>query len=59
MIITFDPFNKIQHSLVCWKALAKALFLTLPTLNSATQLESEITKFARFNYSQKKTEFFE
>jgi len=31
MIITFDPLNKIQHSLVRWKALAKALLLTPPT----------------------------
>jgi hypothetical protein len=58
MIITFDPFNEIQHSLVRWKALAKALLLTPPIPNSATQPESEITKFPRFNYSQKKTEFF-
>jgi hypothetical protein len=25
MIITFDPLNEIQHSLVHWKAFAKAL----------------------------------
>ncbi len=54
MIITFDLLNEIQHSLVCWKALAKALLLTPPTPNSATQPESEITKFSQFNYSPKK-----
>jgi hypothetical protein len=54
MIITFDPLNEIQHSLVHWKALAKALLLTPPTPNSATQPESEITKFSRFNYSKEK-----
>jgi hypothetical protein len=59
MIITFDPLNEIQHSLVHWKALAKVLLLTPPTPNSTTQPESEITKFPQFNYSQKKTEFFE
>jgi hypothetical protein len=53
MIITFDPLNEIQHSLVRWKALAKALLLTPPTPNSGTQPESEITKSARFNYFQK------
>jgi hypothetical protein len=53
MIITFDPLNKIQRSLVRWKALAKALLSAPPTANSATQLESEITKPPRFNYSQK------
>jgi hypothetical protein len=52
MIITFDPLNKIQRLLVRWKALAEALLLTPPTPNSATQPESEITKLARFNYSQ-------
>jgi hypothetical protein len=58
MIITFDPLNEIQHSLVRWKALAEALLLTPPNPNSTTQPESEITKSPRFNY-YKKTEFFE
>jgi hypothetical protein len=53
MIITFDPLNKIQRSLVRWKALTEAFLLSLPTPNSATQLDSEITKPPRFNYSQK------
>jgi hypothetical protein len=44
MIITFDQLNEIQHYLVRWKAFAKALLLTPPTPNSATQPESEITK---------------
>jgi hypothetical protein len=44
MIITFDPFNEIQHSLVRWKALAEALLSTPPTPNSSTQPESEIKK---------------
>jgi hypothetical protein len=54
MIITFDLLNAIQHSLVRWKVLTKVLLLTPPTPNSATQLESEITKLPRFNYSPKK-----
>jgi hypothetical protein len=58
MIITFDLLNEIQHSLVRWKAFAKAFLLTPPTPNLATQPESEITKPPRFNYSQK-TYFFE
>jgi len=53
MIITFDLLNEIQHSLVRWKALAKALLLTSPIPNSATPPESEITKPPQFNYSQK------
>jgi hypothetical protein len=44
MIITNDKLNEIQHSLVRWKALAKALLATPPTPYSATQPESEITK---------------
>jgi len=57
MIINFDPPNKIQHSLVRWKVIVKALLLTPPTPNLATQTKSEITKFPRFNYSppQKKS----
>jgi len=54
MIITFDSFNEIQHSLMHWKAFVKALLLTPPTPNLATQPQSEITKFPRFNCSQKK-----
>jgi hypothetical protein len=53
MIVTFDPLNEIQRSLVRWKALAKALLFTPSTPNSATQTESEITKPPRFSYSQK------
>jgi hypothetical protein len=41
MIITFDQLNEIQHYLVRWKALAKALLLTPPPPNSATQPERE------------------
>jgi hypothetical protein len=44
MIITFDPLNEIQHSLVYWKDFAKMLILTPPTPNSATQPKNEITK---------------
>jgi hypothetical protein len=58
MIITFDPLDKIQRSLVRWKAFAKAFRSTPPTPNLATQLESEITKPPWFSYSQK-TYFFE
>ncbi len=54
MIVTFDPFNEIQHSLVCWKALAEVLLLTPPTPNSATQLESEITKRPRLTTPKKR-----
>jgi len=53
MIITFDLLNEIQRFLVRWKALAKVLLSTPPTLNLATQLENKITKPPRFNYSQK------
>jgi hypothetical protein len=53
MIITFDPLNEIQHSLVHWKALAKTLCSTPPTPKLATQPESEITKPSLFSYSQK------
>jgi hypothetical protein len=56
-IITFDPFNEIRCSLVCWKALAKALFSTPLTPNLATQLERKITKPPRFNYSQNRHKF--
>jgi hypothetical protein len=52
MIITFDSFDEIQCSLVRCQALAKALCSNQPTPNSATQLESEITKPPWFNYSQ-------
>jgi len=52
MIITFDPFDKIQRSLVRWKALAEALFSTPLTPILATQLERKITKPPHFNYSQ-------
>jgi hypothetical protein len=41
MIITFDQLNEIQHSLVRWKALAKALLLAPTTPNSATQPERD------------------
>ncbi len=44
MIITFDPLNEIQRSLVHWKSLAKVLLSTPPSPNSTTQPESEITK---------------
>jgi hypothetical protein len=53
MIITFDPLDEIQRSLVRWKALAKAFRFTPPTPNSATQPKSEITKPPQFSYSQK------
>jgi hypothetical protein len=41
MIITFDPLNEIQRSLVRWKALAKALLSTPSTPNSDTQPERD------------------
>jgi hypothetical protein len=59
MIITFDPLNEIQCSLVRWKALAKALLLMPFTPNSATQPETEITKPPQFNYSQKNSSLSE
>jgi hypothetical protein len=59
MIITFDPLNEIQHSLVRWKALAKAFLLTPPTPNSATQPEREITKSPRLTIPKKRSSLSE